>query len=148
YPDFEIVAVDDRSTDATGAILDRLAAEDPRLRVVHIAELPPGWLGKNHALWLGARESTGQWLLFTDADVVLEPTALGRAVEFARTRGLDHLTVAPQLVLPSLAVQAFVGTFLTLFSLFARPWRCRDPRSRAHLGIGAFNLLRREAYWA
>ncbi|HEX5870152.1 MAG TPA: glycosyltransferase family A protein, partial [Longimicrobium sp.] len=63
----EVIVVDDRSDDSTGAILDRMAAENPRLHVVHVTGLPAGWLGKNHALWLGAAAATGELLLFTDA---------------------------------------------------------------------------------
>src|SRR5438309_2764680 len=70
YPELEVIAVDDRSTDDTGAILDAIAAEDPRLRVVHVRDLPAGWLGKNHALQSAAGETRADWLLFTDADVV------------------------------------------------------------------------------
>ena len=66
-----------------GEILDRLAAEFPQLNVVHLTELPAGWLGKNHALQLGADRSHGEWLLFTDADIVFEPTALRRAIAYA-----------------------------------------------------------------
>ncbi|NIP78703.1 MAG: glycosyltransferase, partial [Gemmatimonadetes bacterium] len=75
YPDLEVVAVDDRSTDGTGRILDRLAARQPRLRVLHIDTLPPDWLGKNHALHRGAELASGELLLFTDADVVMRPDA-------------------------------------------------------------------------
>ncbi|MBW3655068.1 MAG: glycosyltransferase family 2 protein, partial [Gemmatimonadetes bacterium] len=56
----EVIVIDDRSDDSTGAILDRMAAAAPRLRVVHVTELPPGWLGKNHALWMGAAAATGE----------------------------------------------------------------------------------------
>src|SRR6185436_14838718 len=78
-PRLEVVAVDDRSEDATGAILDRFAEAEPRLRVVHVAELPDGWLGKCHALWLGAGQAAGELILFTDADVVMAPDTLRRA---------------------------------------------------------------------
>lgn len=80
----------DRSTDETGAIMDRLAQQFPQLRVIHVAHLPDGWLGKNHALWVGAQRATGDLLLFTDADVHFHPTALRRAVGFLQQRQLQH----------------------------------------------------------
>ncbi|HEY3367010.1 MAG TPA: glycosyltransferase family A protein [Symbiobacteriaceae bacterium] len=90
YPDFEVVLIDDRSTDDTGAIVDDLAAEYPtRVRATHITTLPPGWLGKNHALYQGVRQSTGEWLLFTDADVHFHPGALRAALAYV-TRGAPH----------------------------------------------------------
>ncbi|PYQ54946.1 MAG: hypothetical protein DMF53_28775 [Acidobacteria bacterium] len=96
YDNLEIDVVDDRSTDRTGEILDRMATADPRLRIVHVRELPPGWLGKNHALWLGAEKATGEFLLFTDADVVMAPSILRRAVGALVADRLDHLTAAPE----------------------------------------------------
>lgn len=146
YPALEVVVVNDRSTDSTGAILDRLAGEHPALRVVHIAELPPGWLGKNHALYAGAARATGELLLFTDADVVLEPTTVARGVAAMREHRLDHLTANPELRMPGWFLQAFGVTFGVLFVIFSRPWKVSDPRSRAHLGIGAFNMIRAAAY--
>jgi hypothetical protein len=148
YPGLEVIVVDDRSTDSTGTLLDELAVGEPRLRVVHLDALPHGWLGKNHALMRGAGLASGEWILFTDADVVLAPTATARAVGYAVRERLDHLTVTPRLEMPSAALDAFAGTFAILFARYARPWRARDPRSRSHVGIGAFNLVRTEAYRA
>jgi glycosyltransferase involved in cell wall biosynthesis len=149
YPDLEIIAVDDRSTDRTGAILDALAREYPdRLRVLTVCELPPGWLGKNHALWLGSRAASGAWLLFTDADVVFDPTCLRRAVVYAGRERLDHLTLAPRLLARGYWLNAFVDFFLYAFTLFQRPDLANEPRSRVGIGVGAFNLIRREAYAA
>jgi cellulose synthase/poly-beta-1,6-N-acetylglucosamine synthase-like glycosyltransferase len=145
-PRLEVVAVDDRSDDATGAILDRFAAAEPRLRVVHVAELPAGWLGKNHALWLGAGHATGELVLFTDADVVLAPDTLRRAAAMMRENRLDHLTAGPHIDMPGWLLQSFGVWFGVMFALYARPWKVRDPRSRAHVGVGAFNLLRADAY--
>jgi cellulose synthase/poly-beta-1,6-N-acetylglucosamine synthase-like glycosyltransferase len=142
----EVIVVDDRSDDATGAILDRMAGQDPRLRVVHVAELPAGWLGKNHALWLGARAAEGDLLLFTDADVVMTPDTVARAAGYLVREGMDHVTVAPRVIMPGRMLQAFGVAFGIFFSLFTRPWKARDPRSKQHVGIGAFNLVRADAY--
>lgn len=146
YPDLEIVAVDDRSSDGTGEILDRLAAEFPALCVVHVADLPPGWLGKNHALGMGAGRATGPWLLFTDADVTMAPSTLRRAVSYAEQNGLDHLAMMPGIVMPSLLLQSFVVTFVTFFCIYFQPWKASNPRSKRYIGVGAFNLVRRDAY--
>ncbi len=146
YPDFEVIVVNDRSTDATGAILDRMAAGAPRLRVIHNQELLPGWLGKNHAMQRGADAASGEVLLFTDADVVLAPTAVARAVGYLLREELDHLAIAPHVTAPGPLVGMFVGTFAIFFNVYARPWKAHDPRSKAHIGIGAFNLVRAEAY--
>ncbi|HEV7590478.1 MAG TPA: glycosyltransferase [Longimicrobium sp.] len=145
-PRLEVVAVDDRSEDATGAILDRFARTEPRLRVVHVAELPAGWLGKNHALWLGTGHATGELLLFTDADVVMAPDTLRRAAALLSAERLDHLTAGPHLDMPGWALQTFSVWFMVMFTLFVRPWKARDPRSGAHIGVGAFNLVRADAY--
>ena len=142
----EAIVVNDRSDDATGAILDRMAAAHPRLRVVHVAELPAGWLGKNHALWLGAAAARGELLLFTDADVVMAPATLLHAAAYMQRERLDHLTVAPRVIMPGWLLQTFGVAFSIFFSLFTRPWKVRDPRSGKHVGIGAFNLVRAESY--
>jgi glycosyltransferase involved in cell wall biosynthesis len=138
--------VNDRSTDATGHILDTIAEDDPRLRVVHVRELPPGWLGKNHALERGAERSSAEWLLFTDADVVFAPGTLRRAVAWAVAQRADHVTAAPEVPLDTLGERLFLTMFGTLFLLYSPPWRVENPRSPAHLGIGAFNLLRAEVF--
>ncbi len=146
YPGLEVVAVDDRSEDATGEILDRLAEEHERLRVLHVEELPPGWLGKNHALQRAADEARGELLLFTDADAVFASDALRRAVGRLERESLDHLTAAPDLDMPGPLLGAFAGTFQVYFAQFAEPWRAADPESERHVGVGAFNLVRAPSY--
>lgn len=148
YPGrLEVVAVDDRSTDGTTAILAGLASERPDvMRVIRVEELPDGWLGKNHALYRGAGEATGEWLLFTDADVRFSPGCLEEAVNYAVRESLDHLTVAPELVSRGVALRSFVAAFVLVFEVTQRPWRASDPRAREAIGVGAFNLVRREAY--
>ena len=146
YPGLEVIVVNDRSTDRTGAILDRMAEQESRLRVIHNQELPSGWLGKNHALQLGAGAARGDLLLFTDADVIFEPSSLRRAVGYLLRERFDHLAVAPEIVVPGPLLGMFMGAFAVFFNLYARTWKVRDPKSSAHVGIGAFNLLRADAY--
>jgi glycosyltransferase involved in cell wall biosynthesis len=148
YPALEIVIVNDRSTDETGAILERLAAEHPRLKVTTINELPEGWLGKNYALQSGAAPATGDLLLFTDADIVFEPSTLRRAVALIEEERIDHLAAIPDVRVPGLALNAFMAAFGVFFSLYSRPWKARDPRSNSHIGVGAFNLIRTAVYQA
>lgn len=148
YPGLEVVAVDDRSTDGTGDALRQAAASAPALRVLRIDDLPAGWLGKNHALWRGAAIARGQWLLFTDADVVFAPGALRRAVALALAERLDHLTLAPLIVARGLLLRAFVAFFGYAFITLWGAYRANDPKSRRGVGIGAFNLVRRDAYEA
>lgn len=151
FPDLEVIAVDDRSTDGTGAILDALAASaparggaatGPRIRVLHVTELPPGWLGKNHALHRGAELARGDWLLFTDADCYLAPDLLRRAVGHAERAGLDHLVLGPTPTGGSPLMRVLLAYFALSFALSTRPWRATDPRRKEHIGIGAFNLVR------
>jgi cellulose synthase/poly-beta-1,6-N-acetylglucosamine synthase-like glycosyltransferase len=148
YPNIEFIAVNDRSTDETGDILDQMAKTDPRLRVTHITDLPNGWLGKNHALHLGAGRAAGELLLFTDADVVMERSVISRAVACLVAKKIDHLAVTPQLRMPGALLSMFGGTFALFFAAYAKPWKARDPKSPRHIGIGAFNLMRTEAYRA
>lgn len=147
YSNLEIIVIDDRSTDGTYALLKTLAQESPAIRVEQITELPPGWLGKNHALYWGARQARGEILLFTDADIVMESTTLSRAVAYFADEGLDHLSlifrnVARGGLLNAMVVDALGGLFLLL-----KPWNVRKPGSRAFIGVGAFNMIRRDAYW-
>lgn len=146
YPPLEVIVADDRSTDETGGILDRMAASNPQLRPLHINELPPGWLGKNHALDFAARQATGDFLLFTDADIVMHPTAIRRAVSYAERERRDHITLGPEGHMPGVMLNAFLGVFGLFFALFSKPWKAADPRSSRFIGIGAFNLVRAEAY--
>ncbi|MEM1453393.1 MAG: glycosyltransferase family 2 protein [Planctomycetota bacterium] len=144
-----VVVVDDRSTDGTTDILRRVARAHRELEVVRIDALPPGWLGKNHALDRGAKAAGDvDFLLFTDADVVFEPGGVRAAIEHADREGLDHLTGAPRIRARSFALAGMIASFGVLFGLFTRPWRVRDPKSSAAVGIGALNLVRRSAYVA
>ncbi len=144
YAGVTIIAVDDRSTDATGAIMDSLAG--PRLRVLHVETLPAGWLGKTHAMALAAAQSTSDFLLFTDADVFFQPDALRRALAYAVGTRADHLVLAPTTIIRRWDEAALITFFQVLGFWAARPWKIADPKARDAMGIGAFNLVRREAY--
>ncbi|MEW6251458.1 MAG: glycosyltransferase, partial [Planctomycetota bacterium] len=146
YPELEIVLIDDRSTDATGEIVDRLAAADPRVRALHIRELPDGWVGKPYALQRGIELATGEWLLLSDADVHVAPGALRKAVAHALARELDHVAILPELWSASFVLDVLLAAFARLLAITTRMWAVADPRSRAAVGVGAFNLVRRSAY--
>ena len=148
YDDLEFIAINDRSTDTTGAILARMAAADRRLRVIELRKLPAGWLGKNYALYCGARNSTGELLLFTDADIVMHPSTVRAAVTYLMERHLDHLTLSPGIITPSIPLGMLKATFFILFSMLTRHWKARDANSAKSVGIGAFNLVRARAYRA
>jgi len=148
YPHLEIIGVNDRSQDSTGRILDDFAVAHPRFRVVHVAELPPGWLGKPHALQKAYEASTGDWLLFTDADVRFHPEALRRAVSLAVQRKLDHLTLFGDIEMVGFWERVLLTFFGMAFHLAADPYRISNPNSRVYAGVGAFQLLKRAAYEA
>lgn len=148
YPDYEVIAVNDRSTDGTGAIMDRVAAQvGDRLRVVHIEQLPEGWLGKNHAMSVGVSQARGEFILLTDGDVMFDPLTLRRAMTAVRAGQLDHLVLLPETVTTTYFETALMNLFClmlmasTRFPLVRWKW-FKD----AYLGVGAFNLLRRSAF--
>jgi len=146
YPALEVIAVDDRSTDGTGAIIDRMAAADPRVRALHVTELPEGWLGKCHAMQEGARRTGGELLLFTDGDVVFAPDTLRLAVRHFLARRLDHLALLPGLVPGGYWEDAVKSYFAMLFVVGVKAWAAGSASKEIYVGIGAFNLVRRSAY--
>lgn len=148
YENVEWILVNDRSTDTTGKVMDELQQHDSRISVIHIEALPDGWLGKNYALYTGSRHASGKWLLFTDADVHFEKEAFAKALQYFERHRLHHLTAAPNLSARKFWLKTFVAFFLFGFSYFKRPWAANNPRSKIGTGIGAFNLISKEAYKA
>ncbi len=159
----QIVAVNDRSTDATGARMEAVAAEwarllagqacgqaaaRHRLEVLHIPALPEGWLGKPHALAMGAERAQAEWILCTDGDVVFAEDALARALGWAEQERADHLAVLPEWVVSSRAERALQGAMFAMTGWTTRTWKVADPKARDFLGVGAFNLMRRSSYEA
>jgi cellulose synthase/poly-beta-1,6-N-acetylglucosamine synthase-like glycosyltransferase len=152
YPALQVVAVDDRSGDATGQLMEELAASPEargRLRVLHVQDLPEGWLGKPHAMALAATGATSEWLLFTDADVIFDPRALRLAIEYVTESRGDHMVLYPTLILRGVAEKMLIGFFQSISALAGRPWKIADPKSpKDYIGVGAFNLIRRSVYEA
>ena len=156
YPRLEIIAVNDRSKDATGVKLEELRKWSEHkegirtpLQIIHITHLPEGWLGKNHALYQGYLQARGQYLLFTDADIIFSPATISDAVAFMKEHEVHHLTLTPNMIARGSLLRGFVHFFLFSFSLFVRPWRANIEGSRRQgIGIGAFNMVSRAAYEA
>jgi glycosyltransferase involved in cell wall biosynthesis len=146
YPKLELIAVNDRSQDATGVLLDRLAVEDRRLSVIHLDSLAEGWLGKSHAMHVAASRATGDYLLFTDADVFFTPDLLRKAVTMCEARGLDHLALAPRLECSGFFEKAVNLYFVMMLCIASQPWLVRTGWRMSYVGVGAFNLVRRTAY--
>ncbi|MEM7248135.1 MAG: glycosyltransferase family 2 protein [Acidobacteriota bacterium] len=146
-PGGQVLAVNDRSRDDTGERLDGLATEDPRLTVLHLTERPDGWLGKCHALARAAEQATGEYVLFTDGDVRLQPEGLRSALQLVVRERLDHLTVFPELEHDGLLQEALTWALFQDGLQLAgdgRPFN-HDVEKGRPIGVGAFNLVRREA---
>ncbi len=142
----EVIVVSDRSVDATPAIVARLAGEDPRVRLVEVSTLPERWLGKTHALHLGSQAATGDWLLFTDADCLLRPDVIARALRVAARDGVEHVALSPAPITATVGGYAWHYVFLAgLADWFARA--NRDVPG-GYVGFGAFNMVRASTHRA
>lgn len=151
YDNYEVIVIDDRSADRTGEIVDRVAASPAAhgcLKTLHVVELPPGWLGKTHAMWTAAQQATGDWLLFTDADVLYKPQVLRRALAYAEAENAGHVVVFPRMIMKNPGERMMIAFFQALFTFGHRPWRVANPKTKDHMGVGAFNLVRRDVYQA
>jgi cellulose synthase/poly-beta-1,6-N-acetylglucosamine synthase-like glycosyltransferase len=146
YPNLEVIIVDDRSTDGTSEIAEHLASKDTRVKVVHINELPSGWLGKLYALYSGVKIASGEWLLFSDADIEFAPHTLRHAVAYCEHEGRDHMSVVPSFREHGLVIDAAINVFSQALLVGGRPWKAKDPHSKVALGAGLFNLVRRSSY--
>ncbi len=146
YPKLEIIAINDRSTDKTGMILETMQQLHPELKVCSIKELPDGWLGKNHALHYGSQLATSDWLLFTDADVLMSNTIVAKAISYALEKKMDHITIFEHHIRKKFWLNAILlGTYVA-YSMVIKPWRIRYAWSKSYLGHGAFNLVNKQAY--
>lgn len=148
YPNYEIVVVDDQSTDRTPAILAEYAEQDKRLKVVHGAELPrnEGWLGKPHAMYQGANIARGAWLLFTDADTTHGPLSLSSSMAYALSHRLDMLTILPNAELGSPSEKLLMPVAFMGIAAFYPPSKVNDPASKVAIANGQYMLIRRDVY--
>ena len=148
YDNYEVIAINDRSTDHTGEIMDGVSSlSKSQLKVVHISELPAGWMGKAHAMWTAARHAPDcDWLLFTDADVMFRPDCLRRAIAYAEAEPADHVVLFPRTVMKRPGEKMMLAFFQLMFVFGHRPWKVADPKAKDHIGVGAFNLVRRTVY--
>jgi hypothetical protein len=146
YPDLELVVVDDRSDDETPQIIAGFAEQDARVVPVRVDELPDGWLGKVHALDRGVQVATGEWLLFSDADIELAPGMLSRAVAHCEAGGFDLLALIPEFRSRSGLIELLWAIFVRVMAMAASPNAVRDPRSKVAVGSGGFTLVRRGAF--
>ncbi len=145
YPHLEVVLINDRSTDDTGKIADELALSDSRVRVIHLASLPEGWLGKVHALHVGSQQATGDWLLLTDADVHFAQGTIQKAIAVAEAEKLQHLAMLPHLISHAFLLEVAIDASGMAFFFSARPHLVEDAQSDAFMGVGAFNLVKAQA---
>jgi hopene-associated glycosyltransferase HpnB len=151
YPDYEVVLVDDESTDRTGLIADKWARRPEsagKLKVIHNRELPAGWRGKVHALHLAAMTVGGEWILATDADLVFHPAILHLAVSCALRKEAHLLSLFPEVEFGSFAMRVVLPAFALLLSVLFPLRLVNDPKSSRALAAGGFILMRRDDFEA
>jgi chlorobactene glucosyltransferase len=148
YPNFTVIAIDDRSTDNTGAVMDEIAAKHPRLKAFHnTVAPPPGWTGKNNALHQGQKHADGEWLLFVDSDVVLEPDVLSASMEMLIRKDFDMVSLLPRLESHSLWEGLLVPLCASAASgMYLVPLTNNHLMKNTAFGNGQFLMLRRTAY--
>ncbi len=147
YPNFEVILADDRSTDATGEIGDRIAAEDGRLRVVHVRDLPPGWCGKCNAMQQAIATARGEWICMMDADCrQTSVRTLSVAMKYAQDTGADLLSVLPTLEMKGFWENAIQPVCSGVMMIWFQPDKVNNPRKPNAYANGAFMLMKKETY--
>ena len=142
----EILVIDDQSSDHTAEIVLSLSNQYPKVRLLKAAELPAGWVGKNNAVWIGAREARGEWLLFTDADAVHAPDSAAKALSIAAENGAAVVSFSPEQDLQTWYEKAVIPYVFTRLSSNFHFADVNEPKNAAAAANGQFILIRRDAY--
>ncbi len=147
YPDYEVVAINDRSADRTAELIDAADAADSRVTALHIKQIKPGWFGKPNAMREGGDHARGEWLCFTDADCVfISPRALTVAVRYATDKGADFLSVLPAHETSSFWERLIQPACSGILMIWFNPMHVNDPKRPTAYANGAFILMRRTSY--
>jgi len=142
----EILVINDQSSDRTAEIVRGLATECPKVRLLKTAELPAGWMGKNNAVWIGANQARGEWLLFTDADAVHMGDSAATALQIARREDAVLVSFSPEQALGSWYEKATIPYIYTRLASRFRYDEVNDPKCAAAAANGQFILIRRDVY--
>jgi chlorobactene glucosyltransferase len=142
----EILVVNDQSTDRTADALQQLTAEVPHLRVLETQEVPPGWVGKNNAVWIGASQAKSLWLLFTDADAELAPAGVARALQVAQEAGAALVSFSPEQLAETWYEKSLIPFVYCRLAKHFSFEAVNDPSSPAAAANGQFLMIRRDAY--
>ena len=147
YLPYEIIVVNDRSTDKTAELVGHAAQYSKiPVRLIQIEKLPPGWTGKNYAMFTGSKAAGGEWLLFTDADTTHRPESLPTAVREAVRKKIDFLTLTPEVESKSFWEKTVQPLAAGSLALWFDPDKINDPNSKTVLANGQFILIRKDAY--
>ncbi len=144
----EVIVVDDDSNDNTPTILLELKQNYPALKIITVKELPDAWLGKNHAMYQGALAARGKWLLFADADVTLAPETVSLALQFLDSSGYSNLTLIPEIESKGFWLNLVITAGAIAFYYERKPWLAKEHNQKYSAGVGAFNMMRKNDYFA
>lgn len=148
HPNFEVIVLDDRSTDETHNILRQMAATSDQLQVISGSDLPAGWAGKPHALYQAAAAARGEWLCFVDADTFLTPNNLSACYAKAVETKADMFTIMTFQILGSFWEKVVMPLVMTALSVGFSPRKVNDPKRKDAIANGQFIMIKRSVYEA
>src|SRR6266511_4992102 len=146
YPNFNVIVLADRSTDATGEILGSLAAQNDKLKIINGSDLPKGWAGKPHALFQASAAAHGEWLCFVDADTFLSSTTLSSCYAKAIETHADMFTIMTFQIMGTFWEKVVMPLVMTALSVGFSPRKVNDPKRRDAIANGQFIMIKRTIY--